>query len=66
VRRGDLFQLETDELKELIVYTMENMVFTGFDEDFKKIGSFHLMTALTSVSSSARRALPFLYETIQF
>lgn len=66
VRRSELFNLDEDELKELIVYTMENMVFTGFDEDFKKIGCFHLMTALTSVSSSARRALPFLYETIHF
>mgnify|MGYP000492367545 CR=1 FL=1 len=66
VRRTELFHLDDSELKDLIVYTMENMVFTGFDEDFKKIGSFHLMTALTSVSSAARRALPFLYETISF
>lgn len=66
VRRTDLFHLDENELKELIAYTIENMVFTGFDEDFKKIGAFHLMTALTSVSSAARRALPFLYETISF
>lgn len=66
VRRTELFHLDENELKDLIAYTMENMVFTGFDEDFKKIGCFHLMTALTSVSTAARRALPFLYETISF
>ena len=66
IRRSELFHLDENELKDLIIYTMENMVFTVFDEDFKKIGCFHLMTALTSVSSSARRSLPYLYETIQF
>jgi hypothetical protein len=46
----------------LIVF--ENMVYSGVDEDHRKLGAFHALSALTMVSIPARIAMPWLYESI--
>tara|TARA_B100000035_G_scaffold78216_1_gene65331 strand:+ start:1527 stop:2639 length:1113 start_codon:yes stop_codon:yes gene_type:complete len=48
----------------LIVF--ENFVYCGINEDYKKIGTFHALSALTLVSENARQALPWLYESVSF
>jgi hypothetical protein len=40
------------------------MVFTGIDTEYRKIGALHILSALTVVSSNARNAIPWLYDTI--
>lgn len=62
-RLSTISNLSEQALKEELIYTMENMVFTGFNDEYQKIGAFHLMTALTCVSADARNALPYLYES---
>jgi hypothetical protein len=44
----------------------ENILFTGADDEYRKIGAFHLLSALTIVSSGARNAMPWLYESVIF
>jgi hypothetical protein len=46
----------------LIVF--ENMVYSGIDEDHRKLGTFHALSGLTMVSIPARTAMPWLYESI--
>jgi hypothetical protein len=45
---------------------MENIVFSGGDVEYRKLGIIHILTALTLVSSEARYALPWLYESAIF
>jgi hypothetical protein len=44
----------------------ETMIYSGVDEDHRKLGAFHALSALTIVSSGARQAMPWLYESVAF
>jgi hypothetical protein len=44
----------------------ENMVYTGVDEEHRKIGTMHALSALTIVSIDARTAMNWLYESLVF
>uniref|UniRef100_A0A6C0DJN3 SAP domain-containing protein n=1 Tax=viral metagenome TaxID=1070528 RepID=A0A6C0DJN3_9ZZZZ len=44
----------------------ENLVYTGIDEEHRKLGAFHALTSLTVVSRDARQAMPWLYESVVF
>jgi len=50
----------------LCVTAMENLIYSGFDDEYRKIFAFHLLSALTLVSFPARNALPWLYESIVY
>ena len=58
--------LTNEQLKIACVTIMENIIYTGINEEFKHIGSMHVLTALTVVSEDARQHLPWLYESINF
>jgi len=45
---------------------IENLVYSGVDEDHRKLGTFHALSALTVVSVDARTAMPWLYESIAY
>jgi hypothetical protein len=62
--QNNLLSLEQIRLACLIV--MENMVYSGVDDEYRKIGCFHALSGLTIVSSGARIALPWLYESVMF
>jgi len=53
-----------EEIQFICLTIMENMIYTGVDDEHRKIGALHVLTALTLVSSHARAALPWLYESI--
>jgi hypothetical protein len=40
------------------------MVYCGIDDEYRKIGTLHALTALTIVSNGARNSLPWLYESL--
>ena len=44
----------------------ENLIYTGIDEDHRKLGAFHALSALTVVSRDARQAMPWLYESLVY
>jgi hypothetical protein len=44
----------------------ENLIYTGIDEEHRKLGAFHALTALTVVSRDARQAMPWLYESVVY
>ncbi len=57
---------DIDELRRVCLTVMENLVYTGVDEEFRKIGAMHVLTILTHVSLNARNSIPWLYESIIF
>jgi hypothetical protein len=63
---SQLLIMTDDQLRMLCLSVMEQMVFTGIDKDHKMIGTFHVLTALTVVSSNARSNLPWLFESLGF
>ena len=51
-------------LREACLKIMENMIYCGIDDEYRKIGALHVLTALTNVSFEARNAMPWLYDTL--
>ena len=55
-----------DQIREACLVTFENLTYTGIDDDHRRLGVFHALTALTVSSVGARTAMPWLYESIAF
>jgi len=53
-----------NKVKLSCICSMETLTFTGIDEEHCKLGALYCLMALTSVSQSARIALPWLYDSI--
>jgi len=58
--------LSLEEIKTTCIIVMENMVYSGINNEIRQIGAFHVLTALTMVSIPARHSMPWLYESIVF
>jgi hypothetical protein len=56
----------TEQMKEICLITFENLVYTGINDDHRKLGALHALTALTVVSIGARMFMPWLYESVAF
>jgi hypothetical protein len=59
-------ELSIDQIRLSCLIAMENMIYSGIDEDHRKIGCFHALSALTIVSAGARNTMPWLYESVIF
>ena len=55
-----------EDFQILCITVMENLIYSGFDDEYRKISAFHLLSALTVVSAPARLSLPWLYESIAY
>jgi len=53
-----------ERIQEACLRVFENMVFTGVDIEYRKIGALHVLSALTIVSMDARHSIPWLYESL--
>lgn len=56
--------LTDDEVRCLCIRTMEDIIYTGIDREFRILGTFHVLSALTIVSLPARQSMPWLYESV--
>lgn len=61
-----LHEAGIDVIKEICLRVMENMVYNGVDDEYRKIGALHVLIALTSVSIGARTAMPWLYDALYY
>lgn len=52
------------QLQTACLIVIENMVYSGVDEDHRKLGTFHALSGLTMVSLPARNSMPWLYESL--
>jgi hypothetical protein len=64
IRYRPLDEVERREYQVACLALMEHMVYTGVNEESRKLGALHVLTQLTRVSYLARLALPWLYESI--
>ena len=53
-----------EDLCRICLYVMENIILTSTDIEYRKIGTFHVLTALTVHSLPARTSMIWLYESI--
>jgi hypothetical protein len=60
----NLHDMSVQHIREICITVIEYMVYGGIDDEYKKIGTLHVLTGLTGVSMGARTALPWLYESL--
>jgi hypothetical protein len=58
--------LTLDQIKNGCLTVFENMVFLGINDDSRRLGAFHSLSALTIVSAGARQAMPWLYDSVAY
>ena len=57
-------ELSLDQIQNVCLSIMEDMVYTGLDTEYRTIGTFHVLSALTVVNGEARSNMPWLYESL--
>lgn len=57
-------QVSVGGLKMACLIVFENMIYSGVNDEYRRIGAFHALSALTIVSRGARHALPWLHESL--
>ena len=62
----DIREMNMDELSADCLTIMENLIYTGIDNEYRKLGVLHVLSALTLVSIPAKNAMPWLYESLVF
>jgi hypothetical protein len=65
-RNVDFYQAPISFIQEICLKVMEYLVYGGIDDEYRKIGTLHVLSALTVVSTPARMAMPWLYESIHY
>jgi len=63
-QRVMLSDLSLNQMQSACLIVFENAIYSGIDEDYRKLGAFHVLSALTLVSRGAREAMPWLYESV--
>jgi hypothetical protein len=63
---NNISALSADELGVDCVTVMENMIYTGIDTEYKKLGALHVLSALTLVSIPAKNSMPWLYDSLVY
>jgi len=58
--------LTDDEIRCICLRTMEDIILTGIDREFRVLGTFHVLSALTIVSQQARNSMIWLYESVMY
>jgi hypothetical protein len=53
-----------DDVRKIILETLETLVTTGIDKDSKCLGAYYILGALTLVNSDAATSLPWLYQAV--
>jgi len=54
------------DCRKICVIVMENLIYTGRDDITKNVMAAHILSALTLVSSDAKNAMPWLYDSIVY
>ena len=57
-------EITLEQIKMACLIVIENMVYSGINNEYRKLGTLHALSALTIVSTSARDTLFWLYESV--
>ena len=56
--------LSKEEIQKTILIVMEKFVNNGINRDFKSLGAYYILSALTLVNITAAESLPWLYQSV--
>lgn len=56
--------INASSINDTCITVMENMIYCGIDNEYRKLGALHVLSALTVVSIPARISMNWLYEAI--
>jgi len=59
-------EISIDQYRENCLYVMENMIFGGETDEYRKLGALYVLSALTVVSIPARNSMIWLYEGLPY
>jgi len=59
-----MVDLNFDQVQNVCLSVIEDMIYTGVDVEYKTLGAFHVLSALTVVNRDARANMPWLYESL--
>jgi hypothetical protein len=59
-------EMSLERIQMACLTVFENMIYCGIDTEYRKIGAFHALSALTLVSTQARLSMPWLYESVAY
>jgi len=59
-------QSSDDQLKNRILEILKKLVYDGINDDFRTLGAYYILSALTLVNENAAIALPWLYESVSY
>ena len=57
-------EITLDQIKISCLIVMENMIYSGINIEYRRLGALHALSALTIVSPGARNTLFWLYESV--
>jgi hypothetical protein len=57
-------QITREQIQNVCLKIGEDFVFSGIDEEYRKLGALHFLRALTIVSPPAHQSLPWLYDSM--
>lgn len=60
----NISELTTEQLMSRCLCVMEDMVYTGVEQQYRTIGSIHVLSVLTVINREARSNMPWLYESL--
>jgi len=55
-----------ETIQTLCITIVENLIYSGTDDEYRKIATLHVLSALTVVSLPARHSMIWLYESISY
>jgi len=61
---NSIYECSIEQVQSICLGVMENLIYSGVDEEYRKLGALHVLSALTIVSPQARMAMPWLYESL--
>lgn len=59
-----LYDLSLQQIQEVCINVMEDFIYCGIDDEYRKIGALHVLSILTIVSIPARNNMFWLYESV--
>ena len=59
-------EMSINDCQMYCLYVMENMVYGGESEEYRKLGTFYVLSCLTVVSFNARNSMIWLFESLPF
>ena len=51
-------------MQKIILESLEKLVNDGINQDYKSLGAYYILAALTIVNPQAAESLPWLYQSV--